>query len=142
MKDKLTPKRRRFVNAIVEGMDPSAAYAHAGYSIRMGKKAVSVEAQKLLHVPSVSLAIEKALTEAARNAEWSRETALERLFDVNTASYDQIRKHGLTRDAAIALRAFIETADRLNAMTDMDGGREDVPRFYFSREEIEKEKGR
>lgn len=127
----LTPKRRAFVNAIVSGMNPSEAYRAAGYSERMGARSVAVEANKLMRNPDISLAILKGQAEAVKKAIWSRETALERLDEVNSIALGAMRETGVTdRDN---LAGFTASFDRLEAMTDGGGAVSDVPRFYFER---------
>jgi hypothetical protein len=54
---KLTPQQLKFVQSILSGMNPSAAYRAAYDAARMSPKAISVEAARLKRRPSVSLAI-------------------------------------------------------------------------------------
>lgn len=129
MRNRMTPKQQAFANAIVEGMNPSEAYRAAGYSNRMSAHAVTVEAQRLLKHPVISRAIESGKEEAARKAAWSRETALERLQDVNGIAYGAIKEKGrIQRDTA---NAFFGSLDRLNDMTDVSNAKQEAPRIVI-----------
>lgn len=112
--DKLTPKQRAFANAIVSGMNPSDAYAHAGYSMRGSAATVAREAQRLLSHPTISLIIEEGRESAAKGAQWSRRMALERLFAVNSIAYSDIRENGLT--SSLAASSFFKSTELLNEM--------------------------
>ncbi|WP_304597295.1 terminase small subunit [Adlercreutzia caecimuris] len=129
----LTGKQEAFANAIVAGASPLEAYRAAGYSQRMAPVKQSIEAQKIMRKPNVALVIENARAEAARNALWSRETAIERLQRVNDVSYsliDNTGPHGRLERSAV--QAFMESADRLNALCGVGGcDAEDAPVFYF-----------
>lgn len=129
----LTAKQEAFANAIIAGASPVEAYREAGYSQRMSKAAQSVEAQKLLANPKIALKIETARAEAAENALWSREAAIERLQMLNDVSYSRLAKtgaeNGLQRPD---LSAFLESLDRLNDLCGVgDGTGCAVPVFYF-----------
>lgn len=115
----LTPKQRAFANAIVSGMNPSEAYAHAGYSTRGSAATVAREAQRLLSHPTISLIIERGREDAAKEAQWSRRTALERLFAVNSIAYSDIRRNGLT--SSLAASSFFKSTELLNGMVQSEG---------------------
>ena len=53
---KLTPKQQKFVDNIVSGKNPSEALRNA-YPSNMTPKEISIQAQKVLKKPNVSLAI-------------------------------------------------------------------------------------
>ena len=53
---KLTPKQQKFVDNIVSGKNPSEALKEA-YPTNMTPKQISIQAQKVLKKPNVSLAI-------------------------------------------------------------------------------------
>ena len=55
---KLTPKQNKFVDNIVKGMNPSEAYKKA-YPTKQTPKEISVDAQKKLKSPNISLAIQQ-----------------------------------------------------------------------------------
>lgn len=55
---KLTPKQQKFVDNIVSGKNPSEALRNA-YPSNMTPKEISIQAQKVLKKPNVSLAIEE-----------------------------------------------------------------------------------
>lgn len=55
---KLTPKQNKFVDNIVKGMNPSEAYKQA-YPTKQTPKEISVDAQKKLKSPNISLAIQQ-----------------------------------------------------------------------------------
>ena len=62
---KATQKQTAFALAYLETGQPSQSYRDAGYKCdRMSDKAISVEANRLLNVPSVSLAVEEGRREA------------------------------------------------------------------------------
>lgn len=133
----LTPKRMAFVNAIVSGMNPSEAYREAGYSCRMGARAVAVEANRLLRNPDISLAVMHGQAEAVKRALWSRETALERLDEVNRIALEGMRETGLTGRDNVS--GFMESFDRLQAMTEEKREADNAPKiFLFDREEAER----
>ena len=134
----LTAKQEAFANAVIAGASPVEAYRKAGYSQRMSKAAQSVEAQKLLANPKIALKIETARAEAAENALWSRETAIERLQTLNDVSYSRLAKtgaeNGLQRPD---VSAFLESLDRLNDLCGVDGPEVAgaVPVFFFDARE-------
>lgn len=128
----LTPKQQAFANAIVEGRNPSEAYRLAYSCNRMSAAAISVEAQKLLKNPKISLVVEDAKAQAAENAKWSRQKAVERLQRVNDYTYSQITKHGLVSPQIAS--AFFNSLDRLNALCDVEAeSRFSAPSFTFNR---------
>lgn len=134
--NKLTPKQQAFANAIIEGKNPSEAYRCAYSYQHMSKKAIAVNAQKLLKHTKISLAIEKGKQEATKKSVWSREKAIERLQDVNAISYQAMKKQGVI--SAPVASAFFNSLDRLNAMCEVETASEfGAPRFYFKREEME-----
>lgn len=132
----LTAKQEAFANAVIAGASPVEAYREAGYSQRMSRAAQSVEAQKLLANPKISLKIEEARAEATEYALWSRETAIERLQGVNDASYSHLVETGPEgRLDGPAVRAFMESLDKLNELCGV--GRDPgpgVPVFVFDPE--------
>ena len=136
MSARLTAKQKAFANAIIAGARPSEAYRQAGYKLK-DKRQVSVEASKLLRNPKVALAIEKGEAKATQKAIWSRETAIERLFNVNSNTYTKLLDNrGLKSISAAEARLFIETLDRLNEMHAIKGVESiQVPVFYFDPKE-------
>lgn len=133
----LTAKQEAFANAVIAGSSPVEAYREAGYSQRMSKAAQSVQAQKLLNNPNIALKIEEAREKAAEDALWSCERAIERLQNVNDASYARIMSAGAQGrlDRADAL-TFMESLDRLNSLCGVnEGGSSLVPVFIFDPDE-------
>ena len=59
MTDKLTPKRRRFVEEYLIDLNGAGAYVRAGYTAKNGNVA-AVEASRLLSNPNIEVAIEEA----------------------------------------------------------------------------------
>lgn len=137
----LTAKQEAFANAVIAGASPVEAYREAGYSQQMSKAAQSVQAQKLLKKPNIALKIETARAEAAENALWSRETAIERLQTLNDVSYSRLAEtgpeNGLRRPD---VSAFLESLDRLNDLCGVDGPEAagNVPVFYFDPSKIDR----
>lgn len=136
---KLTGKQEAFANGIISGLSPLEAYRAAGYSQRISQNAQSVEAQRILNHPNISLMIETARAEAAEAAKWSLEKAIERLQSVNDCTYSQITKtapqNGLQ---APVYNAFLGSLDRLNKLTGVEAEAErnteppiDVPILYI-----------
>lgn len=123
-----TSKQLAFANAMVAGMNPSEAYRAAGYSCNMSAASIKREAQSLLRNPNVAPTVERGRIAAAKSAAWSRETAIERLQDVNAAAYcrmmDKGPEIGFQRaDSAV----FFDSLDRLNRMTINESGSENRP---------------
>lgn len=56
---KLTPKQEKFCQEIAKGVNPSQAYINAYNPVNFSKKEISVEAQKSLKNPKISLAIQE-----------------------------------------------------------------------------------
>ena len=124
-----TSKQIAFANRIVEGMNPAEAYRAAYSCARMSPASVRREAYRLMRNPNVAPLIEQGRREAAENAVWSRGMALERLQAVNNTAYASIERNGLTEPCV--LKAFMDSADRLNKMTAAGGEQVGAPVFYF-----------
>ena len=86
-KRRLTPKQQKFVDNIVSGKNPSEALRDA-YPTNMTPKEISIQAQKVLKLPNVHLAIEEKRKEqqqkliytaedSFRNLKFAQEKAIE-----------------------------------------------------------------
>lgn len=68
----ITPKRQAFINAIIQGLNPSEAYRAAGYSCNgMSSASIANEAYKLIKNPDISPIIEERQREAAEKVDFS-----------------------------------------------------------------------
>lgn len=117
-----TPKQQAFARAVASGMNPSEAYRAAGYSCNMPANHVRREAYRVLHAPNVSRLIARLKAEAEERAVWSRQTAIDRLADVNARAYRRIA--GTPPERALErsdVAAFFGSVDRLDAMAGGDG---------------------
>lgn len=111
----MTPKRKRFARAVIEGANPSAAYRAAYETGGMSAKTVANEANRLLNDPEVSRMVREGEQEAMAESVWNRARAISQLEQVNQRCFSVLTDtdSGLDR---VALSGFLETADRLNQL--------------------------
>lgn len=108
----MTPKRRAFARALIEGSNPSDAYRLAYSTAGMSAKSIANEANKLKQDPEVSRMVSDGEKRAMENSVWNRAMAIERLEDVNLKCY-QALMGGIDRDA---MNGFMETTRELDSL--------------------------
>lgn len=115
----MTPKRKRFARAIVEGANPSEAYRAAYATDGMTAKSIANEAHKLLSDPDISRMVEDGEREAMSESIWNRALAIERLERLNERCYSVLmdNENRIDRDA---LNGFMTTATMLNEVCFVD----------------------
>lgn len=115
----MTPKRKRFARAIVEGANPSEAYRAAYATDGMSAKSVANEAHKLLSDPDISRMVREGEEKAMAESIWNRALAIERLERLNERCYSILmaNENSIDRDA---LNGFMTTATMLNEMCFVD----------------------
>ena len=112
----MTPKRKRFARAVIEGTNPSEAYRAAYSTDGMSSKSVWNEANKLMNDPEVSRMVREGEQEAMAESVWNRARAISQLEQVNQRCFDALMSdEGGALDRS-ALSGFLETADRLNQL--------------------------
>ena len=115
----MTPKRRAFARALIEGSNPSEAYRLAYSTAGMSAKSIANEANKLKQDPEVSRMVSDGEKRAMENSVWNRAMAIERLEDVNLKCY-QALMGGVDRDA---LNGFMETTRELDSLCNVSAER-------------------
>ena len=115
----MTPKRKRFARAIVEGANPSEAYRAAYATDGMSAKSVANEAHKLMSDPDISRMVREGEEKAMAESIWNRALAIERLERLNERCYSVLmaNENSIDRDA---LNGFMTTATMLNEMCFVD----------------------
>ena len=115
----MTPKRKKFARAIVEGANPSEAYRAAYATDGMTAKSIANEAHKLLSDPDISRMVEDGEREAMSESIWNRALAIERLERLNERCYSVLmdNENRIDRDA---LNGFMTTATMLNEVCFVD----------------------
>lgn len=115
----MTPKRKRFARAIVEGANPSEAYRAAYATDGMTAKSIANEAHKLLSDPDISRMVEDGERDAMSESIWNRALAIERLERLNERCYSVLmdNENRIDRDA---LKGFMTTATMLNEVCFVD----------------------
>lgn len=141
MPPSLTYKQQAFANGIISGLGPSDAYKSAGYNCsRMSTKVISIEAQKLLKHPRISLVIREAeeMVAKAESAVWSREEAIRRAKRINDVAFKRLNIRIGEKDKD-AVKAFFDSYDRLNKLMiiDRDIATADIPQIIFETEDPE-----
>lgn len=120
-KERLTPKQQAFANAYLSGKNASEAYRGAYDCVRMSDASIYREACRLLDNPKISAFIDRARAEVAKEAKWSLEKATERQSLINDKSFNELLNNPLVnKDATPALKAFMESTDRLNRFCGID----------------------
>lgn len=115
----LTPKQEKFVDGVISGMTYSDAYRAAYNCARMKPETINRQAFELVNNPKISARVEKARAEAAKNAQWSLDLAVERVRKLNDEAVSDIEKDGLYKGSP-AVKALIESTSLLNRMTGVD----------------------
>lgn len=115
----LTPKQEKFIQGVVSGMTYSDAYRAAYNCVRMKPETVNNKAYELMHKGEISARVEKARAEAAKNAQWSLDLAVERVRKLNDEAVSDLEKDGLYKGSP-AVKALIESTALLNRMTGVD----------------------
>ena len=115
----LTSKQEKFIQGVVSGMTYSDAYRAAYNCVHMKPETVNNKAYELVHKGEISARVEKARAEAARNAQWSLDLAVERVRKLNDEAVSDLEKDGLYRGSP-AVKALIESTSLLNRMTGVD----------------------
>lgn len=115
----LTPKQEKFIQGVVSGMTYSDAYRAAYNCARMKPETVNNKAYELMHKGEISARVEKARAEAAKNAQWSLDLAVERVRKLNDEAVSDLEKDGLYKGSP-AVKALIESTALLNRMTGVD----------------------
>lgn len=115
----MTPKRKRFARAIVEGANPSEAYRAAYATDGMSAKSVANEAHKLMSDPDISRMVREGEEKAMAESIWNRALAIERLERLNERCYSVLmaNENSIDRDA---LNGFMTTATMLNEVCFVD----------------------
>lgn len=115
----MTPKRKRFARAIVEGANPSEAYRSAYATDGMSAKSVANEAHKLMSDPDISRMVRDGEEKAMAESIWNRALAIERLERLNERCYSVLmaNENSIDRDA---LNGFMTTATMLNEVCFVD----------------------
>lgn len=111
----MTPKRKRFARAIVEGANPSEAYRAAYATDGMSAKSVANEAHKLMSDPDISRMVREGEENAMAESIWNRALAIERLERLNERCYSVLmaNENSIDRDA---LNGFMETTRELDTL--------------------------
>lgn len=112
----MTPKRKRFARAVIEGANPSEAYRAAYSTDGMSAKSIANEAHKLMNDPDISQMVREGERRAMSRAVWNRAKAIEQLEQVNARCFDALMREGTEAPDRTALQGFLETADRLNQL--------------------------
>lgn len=115
----LTPKQEKFIQGVVSGMTYSDAYRAAYNCARMKPETVNNKAYELMQKGEISARVEKARAEAAKNAQWSLDLAVERVRKLNDEAVSDLEKDGLYKGSP-AVKALIESTALLNRMTGVD----------------------
>ena len=115
----LTPKQEKFIQGVVSGMTYSDAYRAAYNCARMKSETVNNKAYELMQKGEISARVEKARAEAAKNAQWSLDLAVERVRKLNDEAVSDLEKDGLYKGSP-AVKALIESTALLNRMTGVD----------------------
>lgn len=115
----LTPKQEKFIQGVVSGMTYSDAYRAAYNCARMKPETVNNKAYELMQKGEISARVEKARAEAAKNAQWSLDLAVERARKLNDEAVSDLEKDGLYKGSP-AVKALIESTALLNRMTGVD----------------------
>lgn len=115
----LTPKQEKFIQGVVSGMTYSDAYRAAYNCARMKPETVNNKAYELMQKGEISARVEKARAEAAKNAQWSLDLAVERVRKLNDEAVSDLEKDGLYKGSP-AVKALIDSTALLNRMTGID----------------------
>lgn len=115
----LTPKQEKFIQGVVSGMTYSDAYRAAYNCARMKPETVNNKAYELMQKGEISARVEKARAEAAKNAQWSLDIAVERVRKLNDKAISDLEEDGLYKGSP-AVKALIESTTLLNRMTGVD----------------------
>lgn len=115
----LTPKQEKFIQGVVSGMTYSDAYRAAYNCARMKPETVNNKAYELMQKGEISARVEKARAEAAKNAQWSLDLAVERVRKLNDEAVSDLKKDGLYKGSP-AVKALIDSTTLLNRMTGID----------------------
>ena len=115
----LTPKQEKFVDGVISGMTYSDAYRAAYNCARMKPETINNKAYGLMQRGDIRARVEKARAEAAKNAQWSLDLAVERVRKLNDEAVSDLEKDGLYKGSP-AVKALIESTSLLNRMTGVD----------------------
>lgn len=88
----LTPKRERFVVALVAGMSQRAAYRFAYDAERMSDKTVDKRASELANNGEVKGRYDDLMRDVASKVQWDREQAARELLEAIGLAMDLIRQ--------------------------------------------------
>lgn len=112
----LTPKQEKFIECVVSGMNYSDAYRASYNCARMKPETVNNKAYILLQKGDIRARIEKARAEAAKNAQWSLDLAVERVRKLNDEAITSLEEDGLYKGSP-SVKALIDSTALLNRMT-------------------------
>lgn len=115
----LTPKQEKFIQGVVSGMTYSDAYRAAYNCVRMKPETVNNKAYELMQKGEISARVEKARAEAAKNAQWSLDLAVERVRKLNDEALSSLEEDGLYKGSP-SVKALIDSTALLNRMTGID----------------------
>ena len=115
----LTPKQEEFIQGVVSGMTYSDAYRAAYNCARMKPETVNNKAYELMQKGEISARVEKARAEAAKNAQWSLDLAVERVRKLNDEALSSLEEDGLYKGSP-SVKALIDSTALLNRMTGID----------------------
>lgn len=115
----LTPKQEKFIQGVVSGMTYSDAYRAAYNCARMKPETVNNKAYELMQKGEISARVEKARAEAAKNAQWSLDLAVERVRKLNDEALSSLEEDGLYKGSP-SVKALIDSTALLNRMTGID----------------------
>lgn len=115
---KLTAKREKFVQNLVEGMSQRKAYAEAGYKVdKMADKTIDSEASRLLKNPNVSRRYRELLQEHSNQSLWTRESAFNEYEWLKNQAKEDIQHEGVRHASSTA---FIQALEGMNQMAFKD----------------------
>jgi phage terminase small subunit len=114
-----TAKQEAFIAAAIKGMNDSDAYRAAYDCSRMKPETVNRKAHELMRNGKIRARIEAARAEAAKQAQWSLDMAVERTKAVNDVAFEDITKYGICEKRPTT-KAFIDSASMLNRLTGVD----------------------
>jgi len=137
MRDRLTPKQEKFVNALVSGMSQREAYMSAYVCSRWKPETVDSQASRTMANPKIRARYDELVAEAAKKAVFDRRRAIEALtviVDIGIAHIKQTQDHrvnftekgsrevaDLPRGAATVISA-IDKLDRLLQLSESGDG--------------------
>ena len=115
----LTAKEELFVDGVIAGMTYSDAYRHAYNCSKMKPETINRKAHELSKKGKIRARIETARKEAAEQAKWTLDKAIERVLVLNDKAYEEISKYGFVEKSP-AHKALLDSTGALNHLTGID----------------------